>query len=168
MFNVGDYIIYGSVGVCRVEQVGNICITDVPKNKFYYTLVPVYSKGSKLFTPIDNQKVIMRPVILKEKALELLHQITEVEAVWIDEDKKREEVFKESLKMCDCKEIMKVIKTLYQRKQSASGTERKVSAVDKKYLQLAEESFYGEMAISLGIEKHEVEEEIKKRVKVLD
>ena len=165
MFHVGDYIVYGSVGVCRVDHIGTMSITGISKNKLYYTLIPIYTKGSKLFTPTDNEKVKMRPVITNDEALELIDQIAEIDIYVENEDKKREEIFKESLKRCDCRENIKVIKTLYERKQTVLGTGKKVSAVDKKYLQLAEDSLYGEFAISLGIEKDEVEETIKKRVK---
>lgn len=66
MFEVGDFIIYGSNGVCRVENVGSMDMKGVPSDKMYYTLVPVYSSKTKVFTPVDNAKVIMRPVISEQ------------------------------------------------------------------------------------------------------
>ena len=53
MFKEGDFIIYGSNGVCQVEHIGSMELQGVPDDKMYYTLVPVYEKKSRLFTPVD-------------------------------------------------------------------------------------------------------------------
>ena len=44
MFKEGDFIIYGSNGVCQVEHIGSMELQGVPDDKMYYTLVPVYGK----------------------------------------------------------------------------------------------------------------------------
>ena len=54
MFKEGDFIIYGSNGVCQVEHIGSMELQGVPDDKMYYRLVPVYEKKSRLFTPVDN------------------------------------------------------------------------------------------------------------------
>ena len=72
MFKEGDFIIYGSNGVCQVEHIGSMDLQGVPGDKMYCTLVPVYEEKSRLFTPVDNHKVVMRPVISKQEACDLL------------------------------------------------------------------------------------------------
>ena len=58
MFEKGEYIIYGSNGVCEVQDYMNAAgETD---NRTYYVLAPMRSKGSTIFSPVDNQKVLMR------------------------------------------------------------------------------------------------------------
>lgn len=47
MFHVGDYIIYGSNGVCKVDKVGPMNLDGVSRDRMYYTLIPVYSKGKQ-------------------------------------------------------------------------------------------------------------------------
>ena len=54
MFKEGDFIIYGSNGVCQVEHIGSMDLQGVPGDKMYYTLVPVYEEKSRLFTPVDR------------------------------------------------------------------------------------------------------------------
>ena len=41
MFEVGDYIICGNNGVCRVENIGPMKISGMKKDRIYYTLSPV-------------------------------------------------------------------------------------------------------------------------------
>lgn len=168
MFDVGDYIIYGANGVCKVEKVGTVSVAGIPKDKMYYTLVPVYSKGSTVFTPTDNQKVVMRPVISKEEALSLVDSIKEIEMIKEKDDRMQEVKFKESLKKCDCKECIRIIKTLYQKKQTRIAEGKKITAGDEKYLHIAQDYLYGELAIPLQMEKKEVEAFICARVELFE
>lgn len=164
MFETGDYIIYGSNGVCRVEDVGTLKVSGVPKNRQYYTLQPVYSKGSKVFTPVDNDKVVMRPILTETEAKKIIDEIRETEELWIEDVSKRDNVYKESLKKCDCLEWVKIIKTLYTKRQERLAEGKKVTAGDEKYLRQAEDNLYGELAVSLHIGKDEVESYIISKV----
>ena len=167
MFNIGDYMVCGGNGVCKVENIGTLEVGGIPNDGVYYTLVPVYASESKVFTPVDNKKIVMRPVISKEEAWDLIDNIKAIETLWIEDDKKREVVYKESLHKYDCKELVRIIKTSYLRQQSRIAEGKKVTAADKKYFQMAEESLYGELAIALEIEKDKVKEYIIERVEGL-
>lgn len=164
MFEVGDFIIYGSNGVCRVENVGSMDMKGVPSDKMYYTLVPVYSSKSKVFTPVDNAKVIMRPVISEQEAYELIDHIKEMQGFSIEDEKNRDIVFKEALKKCDCRELIRIIKTVYEKKLARQAEGKKMTAGDERYFKIAEENLYGEFAVALGIKKEEVGSLIEQRI----
>ena len=70
MFNVGDLIIYGGTGVCRVKDITHPDF-GMPEDRLYYILEPVYQAGT-IYAPVDNGKVYMRPVISEEEANELI------------------------------------------------------------------------------------------------
>ena len=55
---------------------------------------------------------------------------------------------------------MRIIKTIYMRKQKRIQAGRKVTAVDAKYFHMAEENLYGELAVALNISRKEVEDYI--------
>lgn len=125
MFKEGDFIIYGSNGVCQVEHIGSMDLQGVPGDKMYYTLVPVYEEKSRLFTPVDNHKVVMRPVISKQEACELIDHMQEMQVFEIQNEKNRDTVFKEALKTGDCEELVRVIKTIYEKKQERKAQGKK-------------------------------------------
>ena len=52
---------------------------------------------------------------------------------------------------------------MHKQKRIADG--KKVTMSDKRYLQLAQESLYGELAISLNRNKEDVEEDVVERLK---
>ncbi len=164
MIDVGDYIIYGINGVCKVENVGAVDVDGIPKDKMYYTLIPVYSKGNKIFTPMDNSKVFMRPVISKGEAWRLIEDIKDLETLLVIDDRRSEEAYKETLKKCDCREMAKLVKTLYLIRQSRIALGKKTTAGVDKHLIMAKESLFGELAISLEMDKNKVEQLFIERV----
>ncbi len=163
MFDVGEYIVYGNNGVCRVDKIGPMDLPGIPKEKLYYTLTPVYKTGSKVFTPTDNEKVIMRPIISKTDALALIDDIINIEILDIP-DERNKDIYKEAFRTCDCRELIKIIKTLYQRKQLRTAERKRLTASDEKYLHLAEESLLDELVLSLEMKKEELREFIAVRI----
>ena len=107
----------------------------------------------------------MRPVITKDAANDLIAKIPQIETVWIINEKAREVQFKESLQTCDCVELVKMIKTLYVRKQQRIENGKKVTVVDEKYFRQAEDKLYEELAFALGMEKSKVSQYISTHMK---
>ena len=83
MFEIGEYIIYGNTGVCKVGEVTKMKAPGTKDDKLYYSLEPVYDKGCRLFTPVDNEKVKMRPVLTREEADALIEHIQEIDTLWV-------------------------------------------------------------------------------------
>ena len=150
--------------MCRVESVGKLQLTEASGDKEYYTLSKVYSRGGVLYVPADSEKVVMRPVISREEAEELIGHIKEIDMLQIDNEKRKEEIFKQAFKTCDSREWVKVIKTLYERKKIRLSKGKKVTASDERYLRTAEDNLYGELAISLNIDKNDVEQYIMDKI----
>lgn len=163
MYQIGDYIVYGSNGVCVVDDIGSMDVPGIPKDRVYYTLRPCYLKGSTIFTPADNQKVIMRPILTREEALALVDEIGDIECLWVADEKKREQLYKEAVGTCECRELVKIIKTIYQRQQERLAEGKKITFRDEKYFSMAEDNLYGELALSLGMDKDEVKDFITER-----
>lgn len=82
MYEVGDLIVYGRTGICEVTEITTLKMDGVPKDKLYYILRPVREKRGKVFTPVDNEKIVMRKVISKEEAEELIREIPQIEGLW--------------------------------------------------------------------------------------
>lgn len=160
MFKKDDLIMCGGHGVCRVVDVVGNPIDRLDKKRKYYLLSPVFEKGSTVYTPVDSDKVIMRPIMTKEEAEALIARITEIETVWIQEEKNREQMYKEAIRTYDCDTLVEIIKTLYLRKQNRLHEGKKVLSSDEQYLRKAEELLYSEMSLSLSIPKEKVEEYI--------
>lgn len=163
MFKVGDYVVYGNTGVCKIEDIGPLPIGN--KDKDYYTLVPVYGRNSKLYTAVDSDKVVIRRILTKEESGSLIDEMEEIGTLSICDEKRREEIYKETMKTCDCREWVRMIKTLYLRKMERLSRGKKVTSSDERYLSMAEDNLYGELAFSLDIPREKVGEFITERIK---
>lgn len=167
MFEKGEYIVYGTSGVCKVEDITTMNLDGISKEKLFYILTPLCQNGGRIFTPVDNQKTLMRPILSQEEAKKLIKDIPRIEGLWIVNDKQREVTYRECMRNCDCRGWIKIIKTLYLRKIERAAQGKKVTATDEKYLKMAEEHLYLELSIPLEITKERMEayiiEQIEKK-----
>ena len=157
MFGKGELIMCGGHGVCRVIDITGNPIERSDRNKKYYVLEPVFEKASTIYTPVDNDKIVMRRIMNREEAEKLIAQITEIDTVWIQEEKRREQTYKDAIRTYDCQSLVQIIKTLYLRKQSRIKEGKKVLSSDEQYLHKAETLLYSEMSLALDIPKEEVQ-----------
>lgn len=164
MYQVGEMIIYGGEGVCRVEAVGKLRMAGVNKEKDYYTLSPLYRDG-KIYTPVDTQ-VFMRPVISREEAEALIRSIPDIQAAACSERNLRllNEHYQSLIRSRDCTDMVQVIKAAYEKRQERKSQGGKPSQVDERYMKRAEELLHGELAVALGIDRSEVGDYISRVV----
>lgn len=165
MFQVGDYIIYGTRGVCLVKNIGTLDFSGASREKMYYTLEPCYMEGSTVYTPVESTGIVIRPIMSRDEAMKLIDSIPEIEELWIRDEKGREYAYKEAIKGCDNRELVRIIKTIYQRGRSRMAEGKKATVADNKYFKIAEENLYGELAVSLDMTREEVKKFVVDRVK---
>jgi CarD family transcriptional regulator len=164
MFNVGDYVVYGTNGVCKVTSIGPIDCPGVSRERLYYTMTPCYIRDSSVSTPVDNTRVVMRKVMTRAEAEELIDRMDEIDELEVREEKKREIEYKSILLSCDPEEIVRLIKAISERIKKRTGEGKKITSSDSKYIHIAEDSLYGELAIALGMERDNVGDYIKSRL----
>lgn len=164
MFRKGEYVVSGNKGVCVVEDITTLDISGVDKKREYYILKPVYMAGSTVYVPVDTAEESMRRVLNHEEADKLINGIPDIPMIVITNEKLLEQEYKGCMKTNCCEEWIRIIKTIYIRRQKRLEAGRKVTAVDAKYFRLAEENLYGELAISLDMSKDEVETYITGRM----
>lgn len=157
MFKVGDYVICGNKGVCTVESITTLNIAGVDKEREYYILKPLYMGGSTVYVPVDSSKESMRSVLKRDEAQKLIEAIPRIPLMVITNEKLTEQMYKDCIKKNSCEELVKMIKTIYLRKQKRIQAGRKVTAVDAKYSHMAEENLYGELAVALNMNRKDVE-----------
>ncbi len=165
MYQIGDLIIYGGEGVCRVEAVGPLALSDMKSDKLYYTLQPLYRTGT-VFAPVEG-KVFMRPVISKAEAEALVRSIPDIQEEHLEGRNLRVagEHYQKLLESHDCADLVQLIKTIYVKQQHAQAAGRKGGQVDERYRKRAEDTLYGELAVALDIPKDAVEGYIRDALK---
>lgn len=152
MFQIDEYVIHMTGGICVVKDIAPLEISGADKNKKYYLLVPVKAQSSKVYVPVDNDSA-MRHIITESEALSLIEEIPSIDEVNIDNDKLREAKYKEVIKSCDLRDIVSVIKNLQTRKAKRLEEGKKNTATDDKYSKIAEENLLSELCFVLKRER---------------
>lgn len=159
---------YSNYGVCKVETVGTPDILGVDESKLYYTLRSLYH-NEKIYTPIDT-KLFMRPVITKAEAQQLISRIPLIRENVYNNRRLRlvEDHYKELLQTHDCYDLLKLIKTIRAKKKFAAEQGKKPGQIEVRFMRIAEDLLYGELAVALGISKESVESYIEEKAGELE
>lgn len=165
MYQIGELIHYGSTGVCRIMDIKTQNLPGVNKNQLYYVLKPLYQECT-ISSPVDNQKVFMRPIITKEEAERLIDTIPAIKAEAYHSRVIRDltEHYEAAFASHSCKDLIELTMSIYAKKQYLEQNKRKFGAVDERFMKRAEELLFGELAAALEIKKEEVQGYIHNRV----
>ena len=161
MFSTGELIIYGSSGVYRVIDTGNISIKGC-ENRLYYTLEPVYGSGTS-YVPVDTN-VFMRRIMTPDEANGLIDSIPNISGESFNSHSPRaiREHYSASMKSHDSTVLIGMIKELWEKSKRVGIS--KMSRIEQQYMEQAEDLVYGELAVSLGIERDAVVDYIHARL----
>ena len=156
MFAVGDYVIYGYEGVCRVAAVGSPDVSGLDKSKQYYTLTPHYHSGT-IYAPVDG-RVLIRPVMTRSELDALLPQLHALPLLDDVPENSRMagDYYRTILAEHDCTMLLRLCKTMHARQAERAGSRKSVSSTELRNWKTAEEMLHGEFAFVLGIAPSEV------------
>ena len=156
MLELNSYVIYGDNGVCLVA--------DKRKEKFagvireYYILKPQNNEGATLFVPTDNEELLsqMRSILSKEEVLDIIHSLPGDEIPWEENNKVRGELYADLFSRGDRRELLLLIKSLYDHKRERQAEGKKLWTIDEHAMKHAQSLVYEEFGTVLGIPQEEV------------
>lgn len=147
MFNVGDLVVYSSLGICTIVDICKKSFNDVAKN--YYVLHPRGNSELQIYCPVESEKSMILKIIDEDEALNLLESFKKPGVEWIEKHNNRNFVYTEIVQLGDRKEISKVINTLLRKELEAAENKKKLGEYDRKLLNSTQNIMFSEMAISL-------------------
>lgn len=160
MYNIGDIVIYQKK-VCKIKDIKEKYFNNLD----YYILEPTDDTSLKLNVPTNSE--LIRNIITKEDVDNIIHNITSINTINVDE-KNIEFEYRKLLNNATHEDLIKIIKTTYLRNQNRINNKRKISDKDKTYFELAEKYLYTEFAAALNMNyddtKNYVIENVKKEL----
>lgn len=148
MFKIGDVIVYSAHGLCKVDDICEKTVSNVTRS--YYVLHPLGQSGLTISTPVDNDKVVMKKIMTRDEAEEILESFRSPGIDWIDDVRKRAQEYQKIIKTGDRKKIAKVANTLVRKSLEFEENKRKMPEQEKKMLNMIEKIFFHEMAVALS------------------
>ena len=156
MFEIGDYVMKTSKGVCHIDDITHLDMAGIDKEKLYYVMTPLDGRGSTLYVSVDAGPNNIRAAMTKGQAEDVINAIPEIKEAWVENDKLREQCYKDAVRSGSPEALISIIKTIYSRKKIREDQGKKNTAVDERYFKQAEELLYAEIAFALGKDKSEI------------
>ena len=165
MFQIGDLVVYGTTGVCRVEEIARPNLTGADRNRQYYLLKPLQQDGV-IYTPVDNQKVPIRAVISAREAEALIDLIPTIqtEAYHAPTLQALAQHYQSAVHTHDCRDLLELMMSIYAKRRQVESQKRRLGMVDERFMKQAERLLYGEFSVALGIPYDEVQPYIARRI----
>lgn len=157
-YTIGDTIVYGGNGVCKVSGIEL-------KNMFgdgdeqYYVLTPLFiNQASTLYVPVNNEKMTskIKPVISQREATELVKNIPNIKIEWIEDKNLRKNTFSHLINFGTREDIIGIINLINMHRDALTNEGKRLNMMDEKLLNDALRVMNGEFAVALGILPNEV------------
>ncbi len=163
-FRKGDTVIYGSAGICMVEEISRQSFLG--EEREYYQLSSLYANGERVFVPIDNPTLTSRmfPTLTRDQIEALLTSLPDTAPAWIESDDARKNRFAEILVSGDRAALLGMIYSLYDHRQRQEKKGKKLHIADERSFREGEKLLYGEFAHVLEIAPEEVPDYIRRKL----
>lgn len=161
MFSVGQNVLYGTNGVCVVNDITEKKVGKVSME--YYVLKPLDTNFSTLFVPTKNEALVkkIRGVMTKDMINGVLSKLPEP-GEWNDNKQERSEQFKEVISNGDFTELIRMIRLIYKHSDELSELGRHLHMSDERLLKEAEKMVTEEIEFVLDVDKQQAIEMILK------
>ena len=164
MYQVGEKIIYGSNGVCLIEEIKMIQVPKSDEEKAYYIIKPMFQE-CRISVPVDT-KMFMRPIISEAEALALIESIPTVEATpyYNTALRQLQDYYEKRIASRSCEELVSLTLSIYRKREEMLSQKRKFGAIDERYMKRAEDLLFGELSVVLGITKGDVRARVQEKL----
>lgn len=157
MFQIGDQVVYGIHGVCRILELEE---RNVDRKKIrYFALEPMDQPGTRYYVPSENPAALakLRHLISRRELDALLSSKDIRENCWIADENQRKQRYRELIGCGDRAALLQMINSLHQHKTEQTAAGRKFHLCDENFLRDAEKLLSAEFSLVLGIAPNEVE-----------
>ena len=155
-YEIGDFVSKPVTGICKIENILYLNPQDEKNDKLYYLMKPVEDEKEKIYVPVSNSDSRLRLCLAKEEAWNLIKRIPDIPTAWTNNEKMREQNYKEAVRANNPEALVDIIKMIYQRKQKRLAQGKKCTATDARYFQIAENLLYMELGVALEKPKQEI------------
>lgn len=162
-FDIGEYVSYGINGMCNIEDIRPMQLSQSVEKMMYYILRPESNPKSTIFVPVNNQKLVskMRELMTKDEINAMLARMKDRTLEWEKDVRFRTESFHEILNNGVNQDLILMIRCLHRKRQELVQLGKKLPTRDSNTLKTAERLVEEEFAHVLHIKCEEVSDYIR-------
>ena len=166
MYQIGDNVLYGIHGVCRIVDTEERVLDR--KKVSYLVLQPLEQNGARFLVPSQNPAAMakLRPVMTKEELDALLHSPDVCRDGWIEDENQRKQHYRALITSGDRTSLLCMVRTLHRHRLSQKAMGRKFHLCDENFLRDAQKLLESEFSLILGIEPELVADYVLKQLEI--
>ena len=167
MCQIGEKVVHinGGVFIVKEEKIMNYGFGDIN----YLILKPYYTDDSNktlvVYVPEDKKDELIRKIMSREEALQIIENLKKIEPIWYQDLKIRKEKFGELVKSRNINDICVVVKSLYVKQLELQENNKSLNLLDYDYLNKLKKGIEEELAISLNMSINEINDYIANMIK---
>ncbi len=158
MYQVGEYVVYGVQGVCRVLGKEKQLVNR--KRVEYLVLEPLTRGESRFYLPTGNPNAMgkIRSLLSNQELTELMESKQICEDCWVAEENLRKQRYRDLLAGADCILLMQMLRALYRYQNELFETGKRIHMCDENFLRDAEKLLCSEIGLVLELNPEEARE----------
>lgn len=164
LFQNGEYVMYGTYGVCQItgtteQQIG-------ANRLLYYVLKPVFQQSSTVFVPLSNRQLTawLHRVLTRAELEQLVDSMPGQQPIWTDDETERRTLFQKILTEGNRIDIIRLVKTLYDRQQERLAKGKRLHQRDERFFREADRLLCNEFAFVLNRKPEEIPAILQRRL----
>ena len=152
MYQVGDQLIYGLHGVCRVVDLEEQTVDKTKRT--YLALEPLGQPGAKYLVPTHNAAAMAKlsPILTSQALTDLLRSREIRRDCWIPDENQRKQHYRTLVGSTDRTALLSMLCALYRHKKDQAALGRRLHVCDENFLRDAEKTLTGEISAVLSLE----------------
>ena len=163
MFKINDSVIHCREGLSTIISINNM------NGKDYFLVSVKHNSGETIYVPVETAENIIRPLMDKKAADELLKYIKKIKKEFNSNTKQRRDAYKKKLSSGDVKEIAYLYRQLYfyDLMGGEENTEVKLGPVDLDMLTYARDMLLDELTITYQQPREHIAHYVEERIACL-
>ena len=164
MFEIGNLVMYGIHGVCKI--VDKEVRTIDRKKMEYLVLEPVYQNTSRFYVPSGNPNAMakLRRLMTRQELEELLSSGDIRQPCWIEDEHQRRQYYRDLVNAGDRVALLRMLYALYQHRNDQLASGRKFHLCDENFLRDAQRLIETEFATVLQIPTNQVRDYVMEKL----
>ena len=150
MYQVGDAVLYGNNGICRIREITRMESCGMVDD--FYVLKPVSSEATTVFVPLGSEILLsrMHPLLSEGEMRSLLDGLCEAAPIWVENENQRKTLFREIMNGGDRLAIFRVYLTLRHLREEREKKGKHLRVSDERAYRETERIFFDELSLVLG------------------
>ncbi len=163
MFSKGSLVLYGTNGVCEITEIARLPFDRSDAEQQYYYLKPLNAlDGCVIYAPTVSERRTMRALLSEDEMRLFLGRIPEIEALEIDNEKTRRDLYKSVMQQLSPEGCIALIRSVKMRR--GSGARKHLSETDMEFEAMALKNLSMELSCVLNVPLAAAQQMIEERI----